>query len=229
MPAQPYNLAIETSSRRGGVALGRGDELLATAELVQLQRHNVELLQAVDAMCQRHGARPDQIGQVYVSIGPGSFTGLRIGVTTAKMLGISIGCRLVAVPTLDVVVRNAPADRLHVAVCLNAKRGQCFTGIYERRGDDWTALLAPTLLTPAQLCDQAPRPLAVIGDHLPDHDWPDDVTLLDPPLAVPRSEMVWQLGRALAAGGEYVDALALEPLYVRLPEAEEKWRQRNGV
>ena len=270
MPSDRYSLAIETSSRRGSVALGRGDEMIETADLGEQRRHAVELLPAVDAMCRRNSVRPADLGEVYVSVGPGSFTGLRIGVTTAKTLGLALGCHLVAVPTLDAVVLNAPPEHALVAVMLNAKAGRCYTGLYERRGDGWAALIEPTLLSPAELCErrmqlfdaspppfpppgptpaerhgQAPRTplahatpppsppspphMAVIADKLPDFDWPADVQCLDPALATPRGEAVWRLGRAAAKDGRFVDPLELTPLYVRLPEPEERWRARQKM
>lgn len=70
--------------------------------------------------------------------------------------------------------------------------------------------------------------MTVIGDHLPDHDWPADVTLLTGDHATPRAQVLWQLGRAAAKAGQFVDPYALTPLYVRLPEAEELWQQRNA-
>jgi len=226
MSASQYSLAIETSARQGGVTLGRGDELVESLPLGQ-KRHAVELMPAIDELARRHGFTPKQIARVYVSVGPGSFTGLRIGITTAKTLAHTTGAKLVAVPTLDVVVENAPADRPHVAVCLAAKRGQCYTGVYSRNGDGWQRELDPMLLSPAELVERAERPLAVIGDHLPDFDWPNDVECLGASLAMPSSAVVWRLGQKLAEAGTFTEPLALTPHYVRLPEAEEVWRAKQ--
>ncbi|MBI1370100.1 MAG: tRNA (adenosine(37)-N6)-threonylcarbamoyltransferase complex dimerization subunit type 1 TsaB [Planctomycetes bacterium] len=223
-----YNLSIETSGRHGGVALGRGDELIEAVDLPEQRRHAVALLPTIDALCGRHGVTPGSIGEIHVSVGPGSFTGLRIGITTAKTMAHVTGAKLVAVPTLDVVVENAPADRKTVAVCLAAKRGQCFTGVYDRRGDRWERRIEPSLLTPGELVEQVPGELAVIGDHLPEFDWPSGVECLPPALARPRGAVVWRLGRALAKAGRFVEPLALAPLYIRLPEAEEVYQARHG-
>ena len=95
------NLAIETSGRRGEIALGRDDELLAVRELPQKRRHNIDLMQTVDELFGEHGVRPGDLGEIYISSGPGSFTGLRIGMTAAKMLSMSGKVRLVSVPTLE--------------------------------------------------------------------------------------------------------------------------------
>ncbi len=231
MATNAINLAIETSSRDGGVAVGRGDALIESVSLGPQQRHAVALMPAIDRLAQAHRFEPGDIGQVYLSIGPGSFTGLRIAVTVAKMLARGIGSKLVAVPTLDVVAANAPTDAgPRLAVCLNAKGGRCFTGRYERSGGGWFALGEADLLTPGQVAAVMAGPFALLGDAAVGAlDWPAQATQLDATLAVPRAEQAWRLGRAIAARGEFVDPYALTPLYVRLPDAEEKRRQRQSA
>src|SRR5690606_21289352 len=118
------NLAIETSTRHGAVAVGRGDELLGTRPIPLPPRgteHRVDLMLAIDELCREHDIAPAEVGEVYLSIGPGSFTGLRNAVTTAKMLAMTLGTRIVSVHTTDVVVHNAPATCDRVAVCVNTK------------------------------------------------------------------------------------------------------------
>ncbi len=222
----PYNLAIETSCRQGSVSLGRGDELINTVTIPQPHRHAIELTPAIDRLCKLHRVKPKQIGQVYVSIGPGSFTGLRIAVATAKMFAYVLDARLVAVPTIDVVAENGPTDQPHLAVCLNTKRDQMYAAVYRMADHRWRKIIDPTLMTPAELCQSAPAPLAVMGDHLPDFDWPGHVELLDRTLAVPTSGVVWRIGRDMAHRGEFTDPLKLLPLYARPPEAVELWNKR---
>ncbi len=222
------NLAIETSSRHGSISLGHDDQLLESADLGQQQRHAVHLLPTLDRLCQQHSITPNQISQIYVSIGPGSFTGLRVAVTIAKTLAQSINCRIVPVPTLDVVAQNAPTQHTNIAVCLDARSGKTFTAIYQRTNNHWLKILEPKLLTPQQLLEIAPRPLAIIADQLPPFDWPDDINILDQHLAIPHSHVVWQLGRNLAANNQFADPIQLVPHYVRLPEAEEVLRTKNN-
>ena len=224
-----FNLAIETSSHCGSVTLGRGDEFLQTAQLIQPRRHNVDLMPAVEVLFDRHGARPGALGELHVSIGPGSFTGLRIAIATARMLAMAGGAKLVAVPTLDVVARNGPADAPHLAVCLNLKRDRFYAGLFDRREGSWHAAGEPALMTMAELQSAAPGPLTIIADKLPDgadQAVTGGVRLLPPQTAIPRSEVVWRLGRAAARRGEYTDAFDLMPLYVREPEAVELWNNR---
>lgn len=223
MAADGYNLAIETSGRVGSIALGRGDRVLATRELPHKRRHDVGLIPAIDTLCGEHGVAPRDLREVYVSLGPGSFTGLRVGITTAKMLALSLGVRLVGVPTIEVLAANAPADA-DVAVCLNVKKGSAYCAVY--RGG--AAVLPPALRTTEELFAQAPRPLAVLAEVV-DGELPPDVTRLPESDAVARAEVVYRLGRARAAEGSYVPAEEMVPLYVREPEAVTLWNAREAA
>lgn len=231
MSDRPYNLAIETSGRSGSVTLGNIDEMIDTAELPHKRRHNVELLPTIDELCKKHQVTPDRIGQVYVSLGPGSFTGLRVGITTAKMLALAGGVEVFGIPTLDVLAENAPGDLRHVAVCLNLKRDTVHCAAYQREGDSWSALIEPGLRTMPELLEASPNPLSVIGDPLPEipDGMTDGVTVLDPAHAVGRSQAVWHLGRTAAGSRPADDPMTLAPLYIREPEAVELWNRRHGT
>ncbi|MEM7627328.1 MAG: tRNA (adenosine(37)-N6)-threonylcarbamoyltransferase complex dimerization subunit type 1 TsaB [Planctomycetota bacterium] len=202
MPSAPrYNLAIETSTRTGRVALGRGDELLACVELPAKRRHNLDLVPTIDRVCRDHGVAPPDLAELYVSLGPGSFTGLRSAVATSKMLALSLGVKLVGVPTLDVLRVQHPEE----VVCLNVKRDTA-----------WSA--GPGMEPGLRSLDElraAGRPL--VADTL------DDATPAEPGV-----EVVWRLGRAAAAANRYDDPLALAPLYIREPEAVTLWDQKHG-
>src|SRR5205085_6075783 len=93
-------LALETSGAAGSVAAADGELLLAEESLSSTARHAADLLPAMDRLCIRVGWRPGDIAQCYVSIGPGSFTGLRVAVTCARHLALATGVTLIAVPTL---------------------------------------------------------------------------------------------------------------------------------
>src|SRR5687768_10639179 len=100
-------LAIETSGRIGSVAIGTARGVAASTQLTGEMKHATDLLPAVEKILKSQGWPADSIVDVFVSIGPGSFTGLRIGVTIARTLAWSIGSRIVAVPTLEALARNA--------------------------------------------------------------------------------------------------------------------------
>ena len=226
-----YNLAIETASREGSLALGRGDEMLEQVVLPAPQRHRVDLMPAIDELCRRHTIAAGDLGQLYVSIGPGSFTGLRIACATAQTLAHVLQLDLVAVPTLDVVAQNAPADVApHLAVCLNSKGDTVYCGVYRHEAQRRILQGEPGLSTVRHLLDAAPRPLALLGDPLGDlpNPLPDQVTVLPAEMARPQARHVWQLGRDKAQRRELTDPAQLVPLYARASDAEQQWARRYG-
>lgn len=128
-------LALETSSRHGSVALGRGPDVMAYRPLSPDRRHTTELLPVVRELLTEVGCRPRDVGVVCFSQGPGSFTGLRVAATVARMWQSAIGSRVVGVPTLEAIARNVlrRADVAgRIVVLRDARRGQVFGAVYER-------------------------------------------------------------------------------------------------
>jgi tRNA threonylcarbamoyladenosine biosynthesis protein TsaB len=151
--AEAVILAVETSSRVGSVALARGATLLAETVFSAALRHSVEILPAISKLLERFEFTPDNIDQVHIALGPGSFTGLRIAVALAKTMSLARGVRIVTVDSLDVITANirdaanlaafqkagVPIDRLQVAAVLDAKRGQFYAAVYDYVGADASA------------------------------------------------------------------------------------------
>lgn len=153
-PQEPLILAIETSSRIGSAALALGSDLLEVSAFSAPLQHSSEIFPIVDALLSRHGHTPSDIRQIHISIGPGSFTGLRIAVTIAKTMHLANAARIITVDSLDVVAANlhhalakpttsSPDERRadtpdRIAVLFDAKRGQFYAAVYERvaSGDD---------------------------------------------------------------------------------------------
>ena len=217
----PYAIAIETSSRDAQVALGCGETVLATATLSQQRRHNLELVSAIDELCTRHGLKPADLAACFVALGPGSFTGLRIGVATAKTLALALNLELVGVPSLDVLAANAPLER-PAAVCLNTKAHRLpamghttYCAIYCQT----ELVLEPALRTLDDLATAAPPDTVHLGGSLPDH-----LPQLPAELTIPQAENVYHL----ALRRPPTAATVLQPLYIREPEAVTLWNQRHG-
>ncbi len=152
MNQKPVILAVETSSRIGSVALALAGNLLVEQTFSASLRHSAEIFPTIRQLLAQQHLPPAAIDQVYVSIGPGSFTGLRIAVAAAKSMHLAGGARIVAVDSLDVIAANvsdaavAPMIQNHgdwpiagcrLATVLDAKRGQFFAAVYEwSAGDD---------------------------------------------------------------------------------------------
>ncbi len=230
--AEDKILAIETSSRVGSIALGLGDELLLTENFERNLRHAAELLPGMDRASRQLGWTPGELDQVYVSAGPGSFTGLRIGITVAKTLAQACAVQIVAVPSIEVIAGNAPAQALNVAVVLDAKRKQVFAGRFRRCNGKLITTLEACLTDPQQFVADCPKPLLLIGEGIKYHSRAlkaDGVQVADESLWRPRAEVVYGIGRDLARRGKFAAPNALTPVYLRMPEAQEVWDKRHGV
>jgi tRNA threonylcarbamoyl adenosine modification protein YeaZ len=127
-------LAIETSGRVGSVAAFLDGRLLAEETFEHGLANAARLVVTMDALCRQQGWRPGDVNELYISIGPGSFTGLRLAVTVAKTMWLATGVRIVAVPSVRVLACNAPPEATNLIVVLDAKRGQVFTARFESHG-----------------------------------------------------------------------------------------------
>ena len=230
-------LGIETSSRAASVALLRDAQFLDERSLQgRGKRHGQTLVAEAARLFRTHGIKPQQCDLVAVSIGPGSFTGLRIGIVFAKTLAYAVGCPVTAVDTFLCVAEAAPADVSELFVIGDAQRQQLFVGRYERRtGGDKPAGVWQRV-GELEICDagtwSARRSNAdvVTGPGLDRFAslLAHRCRLLPPELWHPTAGAVAQIGRRLAAAGQTADLWTLQPLYVRKSAAEEKWEAQNG-
>lgn len=231
---EAYSLAFETSSAVGSVAIGRGAEVLESRILTRPKAHAVEFLPTIKALCEAHHVEPKWIQRVYVSAGPGSFTGLRIGVTAARMIALGVGARIVAVPTLEVIAHNAiEADPppSHVVVVLDAKRSRVYTASFVLQGGAYVATSEPIEADPFEFLSAQPDDCAVLGEGLLYHRPAIERSnrrILAESLYRPRAETVYRLGFARAERGGFSDQRTLVPTYIRPPEAEEVWERKQG-
>jgi tRNA threonylcarbamoyladenosine biosynthesis protein TsaB len=206
---------------------------MGTATLSRARAHAREFLAVIDALCRFHAVAPASIAEVYVSSGPGSFTGLRIGVTAAKMLALATGARVVAVPTLEVIAQNAldatpRPDR--VAVVLDAKRGHVYAAAFDWDGSAFVQATAAVEAEPLEFLSSQPAECAVLGEGVLYHR--ESIAkaqrrVLSEAIFPPRPETVYALGYAEARRGRFTDRRNLIPTYIRPPEAEEVWKRKQ--
>ena len=225
-------LAIETSGRLGSVALVEHGNAIAEQGFSHGLKHAAGLLPLIAGMMQPLGWSPTDLQELYVSQGPGSFTGLRIGITLAKTLSFTTGARIVPVPSLQVLAYNAPAEAAGVVCVLDAKRDQIFTARYERSAGEWNEREPAHLDSLAHMLSRSPRPVHLIGEGIPYHTKfipPDQTGIIVTPAASwnARAAAVAMLGIRLARQGVFVQADDFTPAYVRIPEAEEKYNLQH--
>ncbi len=239
-------LGIETATELVGVAAAdteAGPGAVASVWVTGRRRHTESLTPAIDHLLHQLGWTLPDIDGLAVDIGPGLFTGLRVGVATAKGLALGLGVGLLGVTSLDVLAEAAleggwPGEVLAV---VDARRSEVFAARYRPGGPAGPEQLAPpTLFTPADLVaalaeDWAPevaRPLLAVGDgalrYRGELAAVAGLTLAGPSLGPPPPPaLVSVAARRLAAGAELSAPAGVEPLYLRDADAKINWVQRH--
>lgn len=221
-------LAIETSGRTGSIALAREGAVMEEQSFEHGLQNAAKILPTIDTLCASQGWKPKDLDEVYVSLGPGSFTGLRLAVTIAKTLALATGVRIVGVPSMPVLAQNAPPDAKHLIIVLDAKRGQIYTARFERSGDEMREVEPAHLDRLKDVLARSPRPVHLLGEGIDYHRDAFDandarIVVTAPSRWIARASVVAEIGHAMARGGRFSDPDRLTPIYIRLAEAEEKW------
>lgn len=140
-------LALETSGLSGSVALWDSGTVTERSLATEGRRHAQTLIAELKLLLDSAGVKLTDIDGIAVSIGPGSFTGLRVGVVAAKTLAYTVGCGVLAVDTLASFAEAAPADWSHVHIISDAQRGDLFHGEYRRDAYGYFELVRPICIT----------------------------------------------------------------------------------
>jgi len=223
-------LAVESATLSGGVALLDGDTLLGEITLNIALTHSERLMSAVDRLLDDCGLAPADLDGLAVSVGPGSFTGLRVGLATVKGLAMALDLPVAAVPTLDALAARLPFADAPVCPILDARKGEVYLSLYRWREDgmarQWDYLALPPELAAARL----EAPVILLGDGIEAcRPWLErlgtGVRVAPVAQRLPSAAAVAGLGRAALAAGAGVDAEALAPFYLRPSEAELKARR----
>jgi tRNA threonylcarbamoyladenosine biosynthesis protein TsaB len=225
MLSRPVSIALETTCREGGVALGSGDELVTVLPFDAARRAATQVVARLDELMRSAGLRPVDIDEIYISCGPGSYTGTRVGVTAARTLVQAVGCKCIGVPTVEAVAANVSADGIeHLAVVLDARRGLIYTARFQPAAEGWLQVTAGQTVMPQVLLAEAPRPLHVVGEGLGycPVEGPG-VVAVDRALWLPTAQGVWAIGRRLSRRRQFTEPMQLRPIYTGLPEAVRKW------
>jgi tRNA threonylcarbamoyladenosine biosynthesis protein TsaB len=221
-------LAIEASSLAGGVALLDEERLVAEYRLDVGVTHSERLMAAVDRILADARWTPHALGGLAVAIGPGSFTGLRIALSTVKGLALALGLPIAAVPTLDAMAAALPWAALPVCPVLDARKGEVYASLYRWQDGamrrEWDYLALP----PATLAARLTEPTLLVGDGAASIDSPL-ARRAPAPSRVPSPACVGALGLERLRRGDTVTAAALVPLYLRPSEAELKRRVLAGA
>ncbi len=225
----PRALIIETSHQPGLVALAEADRLLAERRLDQARRHARDLAPAVAELLRQQDWKPRDIEVVIVGRGPGSYTGLRVGIMSAKTFAYATGCRLLAVDTFAAIARQAPPPAMVVDVIADAQQDKVYVQRYRREGMAWIAATELAIVHVDESVARLTSEVWVSGPGLEKHRarMPAAVRVVDQAAWFPDAASVLGLGLERWRRGEADEPFKVEPLYLRPSSAEEKWDSRT--
>jgi tRNA threonylcarbamoyladenosine biosynthesis protein TsaB len=228
---EPVLLILETSGRVGQVALARGSRLCGVRRLDEARRHARDLAPAVANLLDEQGFSPRDVQAVIVSRGPGSYTGLRVGIMSAKTFAYATGCVLLAVDTFAALALQAPPEANRLDVLADAQQDKIYVQRYVRTGteEDWRPEVPLHIQKFADWTAQREEDVWVTGPGLAAYGsrLSDGALLVSSDRWDPQPESLLRIGLRRFRAGERDDFWSVEPLYLRPSAAEEKWQTRQ--
>lgn len=221
-------LAIDTSTDIASLALVQNQEIIAEMTWRCGQNHTVELYPRLDFLVQKSGQDIRTADCVYVAKGPGSFNGLRVGVSAAKGIAFSLGIPIIAVGTLEICAYAHAASGLPVCVIQNAGREEIAAAFYRQKRTGWSELKAEYLTTTRDLMSKIKGKTIFCGDFNPETGVL--ITKLGKTLAIVPSQaarlrragFLIELAKKRFDGGYFDDVATLQPVYLRKPPISER-------
>jgi tRNA threonylcarbamoyladenosine biosynthesis protein TsaB len=228
-------LAIDTSTNAGSVALcdesGTFGELFLDAQV----RSTRTLVPAIEELLQRNNVSFEQLLGIGIVIGPGSFTGLRIGVTTAKMLAWATKLRLIPVLATDVLAEQAQSEltteRDQLEIVIDAQRGELFTARYKLLPDNGLRLIRELAIQPYDTWLQELKNNEIVTGPILERlakKLPEMVRLSSPETWSIRAACVGKIAMRHFKSGISSDPLEVKPLYIRPSYAEEATARKQA-
>jgi tRNA threonylcarbamoyladenosine biosynthesis protein TsaB len=223
-------LAFDTSGFSGSVAVLDGPRVLAERVLAAQRRSAQTLAPAIAELLAGQGIQPADIGLVAATVGPGSFTGLRVGVTSAKTFAYAVGAEVIGVSTLEALACGVPVERLagqprEVQAVLDAQRGELFVGRFRSDANGGlTRLEWDRIIAAEAWLAELPNAAVVTGSGLKriEDRLPAGVVAVPPELREIQAAIVGRLAWRDYNAGRRDDLWKLAPVYLRPSYAEEK-------
>jgi tRNA threonylcarbamoyl adenosine modification protein YeaZ len=215
-------LAIDTSTDSCSIGLSREGDIIAELTWHTQQNHTVELVPSIDRLFNQTNTSSRDLKAIFVARGPGSFNGLRVGMSTAKGLAFSLDIPLIAIGTLEIEAYPFAFVGLPVCPIHNAGRGEIATALY-RQDDSWHCLSAEHITTVDALCRQTRRKTVFCGE-IPSPVIEELKKRLEKYAIIPGAAARLRHAGYLSAlawqrldKGDIDDAASLQPLYLRQP------------
>ncbi len=224
-----YILAIESAAQSAGAAVYGGDKLLSEQFLNNGLTHSQTLLPLIDAALAAAGLSVSDMDRIAVSAGPGSFTGVRIGMGTAKGLALGAGKPICPVPTLLALAYNAVSYKGVIVPIMDARRGEVYTATYRSDGEGLTELTPMRAMPLSSLLPELDTALFV-GDGVPVHKEKILAELGDRAHFAP-PQLLYHRASSVALAAREVEPISpheAAPFYLRLSQAEREYNEKQG-
>lgn len=225
-------LAIDTATKVCTLALCKDNQVLAEYSINMGMTHSEGLLPQLEQLLKRAKVEKQEIELLAVSMGPGSFTGLRIGLATAEAMAYSWHCLLHGVDTLKALAYNLPLGGLVLSPVLDAQKGNYYQALYTWEQGKLVELSPVEVVSKTRLLErltETGKQAILLGEcqKLEKLELPEKVSLAPAALRMPKGSSVAFAAMAEADPEQDQKIFGLEPYYIRRSEAEELWEQRQ--
>ena len=216
-------LAIDTSTDIASLALVRDGRVVAELTWRCGQNHTRQLLPNLDHLLRQFELDAQAITGVIVAIGPGSFNGLRVGVSTAKGLAFSLGIPIVGIGSLETEAYQHAETNLPICPIFNAGRGEIAAAMYQQQDGEWLRLADEHITTVETLCSQITTTTVFCGEYVPDvavqieELCQDKAVIPSAVTGLRRAGFLAELGLKRLEAGDTDDTATLQPQYLRRP------------
>jgi len=228
-------LAIDTATQVSSVAVLKEGRLLAELTMQGKLTHSETLLPHIEQVLKMAAVAKEELTGIAVSNGPGSFTGLRIGLAAAKAMSYVLGIPLVGVSTLQALAYQLPAPSVRVMCLLDAQKGNAYVESYRWENNSLQVVDSVQVAKITDIvaaCANMNEQVILLGDAVQKKvagklELPANVSVAPPHIVMPRAACVAMLGQAKLMAGETDNVMDLEPVYIRRSEAEVLWEKRH--
>ncbi len=222
-------LAIDTSALTATAAILSGETLLGEISTTTRLTHSQTIMPMIDELLKKVNLDISDIDLFACSEGPGSFTGLRIGIGTIKGLAYGLGKSVVGVSTLEALAHNIAFTDCVISPIMDARRGQVYNAIYRWNGEKLECIKEPRALATHELCGELTEKTIFVGDGVKVHREKITELMGENALFAPPQHQLQRAGSVAYAALDKkpVDSAELTAVYLRKPQAEREREERN--
>jgi len=227
-------LGIETATATAGCAIGGHEGVIAQSSSMRGRRHAENLVPAVEFICLQAQVDLSEISVIAVDVGPGLFTGLRVGVATAKSFAYALKVPMIGVPSLDLLAFPLRFTPRLIAAVIDARRGELYFAFYRQVPGGIQRLGEHRVGSPEELASElllSREEVLLVGDgahrYRQTFEGMPKVDLVDQGFSHPSATSLVQLAHARALREQFAQPSDIEPIYLRKPDAEINWVTRD--